>query len=175
MERDHGREARFGAGLVRIGNAVRHEPSETTLEIYAEALCYQVDAETWEAFTKHSVASGRWSWFPKVKEILDALAEFQGSGRAELLKTADAAYEAVKSAGSYSAETGTTWTYRAVRDALGEVAALAFLDAGGGPSFGYGHDDQRRRLFVAAFMRESEELAREQRLLSSSPRKELRP
>ena len=165
----------FTAGLTRIAIATSKDLDSATLEVYRDALAHQTTPEEWDRLCRVSVQSGRWSWFPKVKEILDALSEFQGSGRGELLKTADAAYEAVKNAGSYSPETGTTWTYRAVRDALGEVAALAFLDAGGGPSFGYGHDDQRRRLFVAAFMRETEDRAREQRLFSSGARKELQP
>lgn len=148
--RDLARESRFGKALSRLATACRQELDDLTLEVYTEALCYQVEPDEWEAFTRKAVAAGWFTWLPKVVEILDALREFRGDR--PLLVEATEAYERVLQAGVYTPEAGTVWIYRDVRETCGEAAAEAFLAAGGNAAFGstYRENDRRER-FVAAY------------------------
>ena len=140
----------FQRALSRISAGCRQELDDLTLEVYTEALCYQTTADEWERFTREAVASGRFSWFPKVVELLDALREFRGLPNLDA--EAVAAYERVLDAGVYSAE-GTSWQFRAVVDSCGKAAAEAFLEAGGHNAFAWGGRDEpkRRERFVSAY------------------------
>jgi len=144
------REEKFAAGLTRLGASCRQEVDDLTLEVYTEALCDQTTPEEWEAFTKAAVRGGRFTWFPKVAELLDALREFRGLPNLDA--EAVAAYERVLAAGQYSAEGGTSWEFRAVLRACGKAAAEAFLEAGGHNAFAntYRESDRRER-FIAAY------------------------
>jgi hypothetical protein len=150
----------FGTGLARLVKACRQEIDVVTLEVYTEALCYQIEPAEWEAFTRSVVASGRFSWFPKVAELLDALREYRGEpSRAELdrqLSTeAGEAYQAVMDSGIYTAEGGTSWNYRTVVEKRGRAAGEAFIAAGGDEAFRITDEkwnyDKRRERFVAAY------------------------
>jgi hypothetical protein len=153
---DKEREVRFLTGLSRIVKACRQEVDDVTLEVYTEALCPMVQPDEWDAFTLAAVRSGRWTWFPKVSEMLDALREFQGAPVVEF--EAGQAYERVCEAGTYAAEGGTFWSYRAVKEACGSIAAEAFVAAGGNHAFASTwNESKRREAFVAAYLRAARE------------------
>lgn len=60
--------------------ACRQEVDGPTLEVYTEALCYQVDLEKWDCFTRETVARGMWTWFPRFSDLRAAYLEFIGHG-----------------------------------------------------------------------------------------------
>lgn len=143
-------ELDFAKGLTRLAVSCRQELDDLTLETYTEALCDQTTPEEWEAFTIGAVRSGRFQWLPKVPELLDALREFRGLPNLDA--EAVAAYERVLAAGVYSAEGGTSWSFRAVLDACGKAAAEAFLEAGGHNAFANTfRESDRRERFIASY------------------------
>ena len=145
------REEMFAAGLTRLAASCRQEVDDLTLETYTEALCDQTTPEEWEAFTLTSIRVGRFTWFPKVVELLDALREFRGLP--SLDAEAVTAYERVLAAGSYTPEGGTSWEFRAVVAQCGRAAAEAFLEAGGHNAFASTfRESDRRERFVAAYV-----------------------
>jgi hypothetical protein len=157
----------FGRGLARIVKACRQEVDDVTLEVYTEALCYDTEPAEWDAFTLHVVRSGRFSWFPKVAELIDALREFRGE-RPLYLEAAEA-YARVMDAGQYTAEGGTSWNYRTVAERCGRAAAEAFLAAGGPTAFATTWDEARRReRFLAAYQQAAREVPAS-RLLPAGP------
>ena len=143
----------FTVGITRIALASGKELGEGTLGIFREALAPQTNAGEWESFSRASVASGRWRWFPTVRELLDALREFRGAPRIEA--EAVLAYERVLESGSYGPE-GTYWHFQEIAARCGAVAAEAFIEAGGHSAFsasdggGY-RDTERQKRFVAAY------------------------
>ncbi len=80
MDRDLAREKEFGTGLGRIVKACRQEVDGATLEVYTEALCYQVDLDEWDRFTRETVARGMWTWFPRFSDLRAAYLDFAGHG-----------------------------------------------------------------------------------------------
>lgn len=167
------REAQFLRGLLRVSASCRQEVDDLTLEVYTEALCHQTAPEEWEAFTREAVATGRFTWFPKVAELLDALREFRVAP--SLDAEAVEAYDRVLGAGVYRPEGGTSWSFRAVAEQCGAAAAAAFLEAGGHNAFASTfRESDRRERFIAAYR--SEARARpESRLLPSAPIRGLLP
>lgn len=152
--RDMDREMKFSERLTRLAASCRQELDDLTLEVYTEALCYQVEPDEWEAFTRQAVSAGRFQWFPKVVEVLDALREFRGSP--PLQAEAAAAYERVIESGQYNPESGTNWSYRRVLETVGKAAADAFLSAGGTNAFATTWDESKRReRFLAAYVVET--------------------
>lgn len=150
MPRDIPRETVFGRRLSRLAVACRQELDDLTLEVYCEALCYQTEPDEWDEFTLHAVRTGRFQWFPKVGEILDALREFRGAP--SLLAEGALAYERVLTAGTYTAEAGRFWTYRDVQEKCGAAAAEAFLAAGGHNAFATTWEESKRReKFLSAY------------------------
>ena len=144
----------FLPGLSRLAVASRQAVDEATFEVYREALGPEVDADEWEAFTLNCVRCDRFSWFPKVSEIRDALREYRGDPR--LPVEAVAAYERVMECGTYHPEHGTRWSYREIRERCGLAAAEAFMAAGSHNGFAhtpekYG-DAFRRKLFVEEYI-----------------------
>lgn len=143
-------DVEFSEGLTRIGIAVRQPADAKTQSVYFDALEYQTTAEEWGRFTKLVSATGRFSWFPKMSELLEALREFRG--QPHMLGEANAAYERVLGAGTYAPEGGTHWSFRSVRDSCGVAAAEAFLAAGGHHAFATTWDESKRReAFIAAY------------------------
>ncbi len=136
-------------GLVRLAEATRAELSDSTLEVYVEALLPRTTPEEFEAFTL--TVAPRLRWFPKLVEILDALSEYRGEPSLEA--EAVMAYERVIASSSYTPEGGASWNYRAVLEGCGKVAAEAFLAAGGHHAFATSWDEARRReRFVAEYL-----------------------
>lgn len=159
--------------LTRLGAACRQELSDLTLEVYTEALCYQVELSEWERFTRESVSSGRFRWFPPVTELLDALREFRGAPALE--PEASSAYERVLGASTYSAEAGASWTYRGVLQKCGKAAAEAFLEAGGHHAFATTWDEgKRRERFITAYVQAARAVP-EARLLPAGEEQKLLP
>ena len=111
----------------------------------------QVPSDEWEAFTRDSVAGGRWRYFPTVAELIEELRRFRGETTLEA--EAVTAYERILGTGVYTPEGGTTWTYRWVLDTCGKAAAEAFQAAGGASAFQttYG-EDKRRQRFVQMYV-----------------------
>lgn len=143
-------EDQFFEGLVRIGIAVGQPADAATLRVYYESLVSQVDEDEWLRFARAAVDTDRFKRFPKLAELRAALREFRGAPPLE----AEAArvYERVLASGDYGPESGTTWSYRAVRDRCGDAAAEGFLVAGGGHAFVTTWDEARRReRFIAAY------------------------
>lgn len=148
--RDLQREIEFSKGLSRITKACRQEVDGATLEVYTEALCHQVEPDEWDRFTLDVIRSGRFTWFPKVAELLAALSDFRGEPRLDA--EAATAYERVLECGIYTAEGGTTWNQRTVAESCGRVAAEAFMAAGGPHAFATSWDESKRReRFLAAY------------------------
>jgi hypothetical protein len=152
---------------MRLAVAARaQDVNRGTVEVYFDALCPQTTAEEWGCFTRDAVASGRFRFFPTVAEILEALREYRG----ERLPEAEAieAYEHVLSAGTYTPNGGTSWNYRAVREACGDAAAEAFLASGGDLAFRANWDESKRRQrFVSAYAATARSASRT-RLLGST-------
>lgn len=167
MARDTARELRFTERLIRLGAACRQELDELTLEVYCEALCYQVGPEEWDRFTREAVASGRFSWFPKVAELLDALQEFRGAPPLE--REAIEAYERVLASPGFSPQGGAFWSLRGAVGAAGRAAGEAFLVSGGSNAFASSWDESRRR---GAFVKAYVQAAREQPELRMLPKAE---
>jgi hypothetical protein len=142
----------FSEGLTRIGLSVRQAFTAEEQLVYYEALGPQTDAAEWSEFTRAAVATGRWPKFlPTVAELLDALREFRGAPPLEA--EAVAAYERVLELGVYTAEGGTTWNFRRVRELCGAAAARAFMEAGGNAAFTTTWNEAKRReRFVAAYL-----------------------
>ncbi len=135
-------------GLVRLAESTRAELSDSTLEVYVEALAPRTTPEEFEAWT--ITAAPRLRWFPKVIEILDALQEFRGEPSLEV--EAVLAYERVVASSEYTAE-GASWNYRRVAECCGKAAAEAFLAAGGHHAFATTWDESRRReRFIAEYL-----------------------
>jgi hypothetical protein len=140
----------FVAGLVRIGVATGKAPDQAMFEVYFLGLQRHVTADEWDHFTRWAIDPVRWLFFPKLRELQDALREFRGER--PLLVEATAAYDRVLEAGTYTPEGGTTWDYRSIRERCGEAAAEAFLAAGGNQAFGNTfRESDRRERFVAAY------------------------
>lgn len=141
----------FIRGLSRIGIALRQPADDATMEVYHDSLAKECDEPEWDAFCNWAVDTSRWQWFPKVSEIRAGLRAFRGERPVEA--EAMEAYERVLAAGRYAPEGGTTWSYRAVREACGCAAADAFLIAGGPSAFATTWDEAKRReRFVAAYV-----------------------
>src|SRR5258708_7884243 len=104
----------FSEGLVRIGLATRQAPDAATMGVYFDSLGPQVEAAEWLAFTRWAVDGDRFPFFPKLRELRDALREFRGEQPLEA--EAVRAYELVLAAGDYTPQGGTTWAYRAIRE-----------------------------------------------------------
>jgi hypothetical protein len=142
-----------------IGIAVRQEADTATMALYHDILGPRTDAAEWASFVRWALESGRWTWFPKLAELQDALREFKGDR--PLLVEATEAYERVLESGGYCPERGTTWIFRDIREKCGEAAAEAFLAAGGNNAFvSTWEESKRRERFVAAYgeaVRESPE------------------
>lgn len=147
----------FALGLGRIALSLRQAYTPQEQLVYFEAIGPQTDAAEWERFTRAAVASSRWpKWLPNVAELLDALREFRGAP--SLDAEAVAAYERVIGAGVYTPEGGTSWHFRAVREACGSAAAMAFLEAGGHHAFASSYrESDRRERFVRAYVAEVRE------------------
>lgn len=127
----------------------------------------QTDPDEWGGFTRETVAAGRWTWFPKVVELLDALREYRG--RPSLEAEAIVAYERVTKSAEYTPEGGATWNFRRVLDTCGRAAADAFLEAGGHWAFATTWDESKcRERFIAAYQQEARETP-ETRLLPAKP------
>ena len=161
----------FAAGLTRISLAVRQSIDAATFAVYHEALERETNPAEWEAFTLG--LAPRLQWFPKLAELLDALREFRGATPLEA--EAVEAYERVLQAGAYTAEGGTSWTFRGVRETCGPAAAEAFLEAGGNGAFANTfRESDRRERFVAAYCQAAREEP-EARLLPAAPTHEALP
>lgn len=133
----------FTTGMQGIAAGVRKVWEGESLGVYFDALNCQTDAPEWDSFARWANRTGRWQWLPTLREIIDALREFRGER--PLLVEATEAYERVLASGSYSAEGGTSWSYRRVRERCGEAAAEAFLAAGGTSGFATTWDESKRR------------------------------
>lgn len=133
----------FTEGLTQIGIAVRQPADAATLAVYHDVLGSRTDAPEWRSFVAWALAGGRWRWFPKLAEVQDALREFRGEK--PLLVEATEAYERALASGSYTAEGGTSWTFRSVLERCGHAAAEAFLAAGGSAGFATTWDESKRR------------------------------
>lgn len=149
--RDQAREARFITALARIVKASRQEVDEATIEVYTEALCYDVAPDEWDAFTRHAVRAGRFGrWFPALIDVQDALREYRGA-RA-LPAEAEEAYERVMRTNTYTAEAGAVWSFREIRDRCGAACAEAFMAAGGHNAFATTWEESKRRArFIEAY------------------------
>lgn len=164
--------ATFTEGLMRLAVATRaQDVNGGTVAVYFDALAPQATPEAWRAFTLAAVAAGRFKFFPTVAELLDALREHRG----ERLPEAEAveAYERVLGCGIYTPQGGTSWSFRAVREACGPAAAEAFLAAGGDNGFRSTWDEAKRR---AAFVRAYAQAVRADagaRLLPAGPSRAL--
>ena len=140
----------FTEGLTRIALATRANVEAAAFAVYHDALDGETTGEEWGAFCKNAVSTGRFSWFPKVGELLDALREFRGEPSLEV--EAIAAYEAVMKAGAYTPDGGSSWTWRGVLESCGRAAADAWLEAGGHHAFATTwNEDKRRERFIAAY------------------------
>ncbi len=140
----------FNEGLTRLATASRQTLGEATFEVYFEALGHETNADEWKAFTVRCVQTDRFEWFPRVPDLREALREFRGAPR--LLPEAVAAYERVLSSGEYNPESGTTWSFRRVRDTCGRAAAEAFIEAGGHSAFATTwNESERREKFLEAY------------------------
>lgn len=164
--------AEFTSGLTAIALAVQQDPGAPTIALYHDILGPQTDAREWCAFVRWALESGRWTWFPKLRELQDALREFRGAP--PLLAEATEAYERVLQSGTYIGD-GTQWIYRDIRERCGVGAAEAFLAAGGHHAFSTTYrESERRERFVAAYgeaVRESPEA----KLLPARPSRALPP
>lgn len=142
----------FTVGLTRIAIATGKDLGEATVSVYREAIAPKTKQREWTLFCQQVVSAGRWRWFPTVREILDALAEYRG--QPSLDAEAVAAYERVLRSGNYHPEGGTTWDVRTITQTCGGAAAEAFLSAGGHNAFATEYrEDERRRKFVDAYQR----------------------
>ena len=142
--------AEFAEGLAKIGIAVRQPADAATMAVYHDVLGARTNAEEWRRFVLWALCASRWTWFPKLSEIQDALRAFRGER--PLSAEANQAYERVLRSGVYSPEAGTSWTFRGIRDRCGEAAAEAFLAAGGNAAFETTWDEAKRReRFIAAY------------------------
>lgn len=160
----------FGKGLLRIATAVRQPLDEATIAVYIDALGRKTEAQEWEGFSKAAVEAGRWEWFPKLRELQDALAEFRGGERIDV--EAVHAYERVLDSGTYSPESGSTWVYRTIAERCGRAAAEAFIAAGGHSAFVTTWDEAKRReRFIAAYVSEARAVP-EHRMLAAAPQVE---
>lgn len=142
--------AAFVAGLTRIGSACRQAPTPLDFEVYHIGMQHHADAAEWDRFTRWAIDPCRWTFFPKLRELQDALREFRGDR--PMLAEATNAYERVLAAGVYAQEGGTSWSYRSVRETCGDAAAEAFLAAGGHNAFATTWEESKRReRFVNAY------------------------
>ena len=160
--RDPERELLFEPGLARLVKAFRQEVDKVTLEVYTEALCYQVELDEWDVFTLACVRAGRFGkWFPKVDDILEALREFRGEPSAaeierEIKREAVQAYERVLESPLRAEDGSAHWNYRTVAERCGKAAADAFMAAGGHHAFATSWDEAKRReRFCAEYVAES--------------------
>lgn len=150
------RQIRFATTLSKLAAACRQELDDLTLEVYTEAVCPLVDPAEWDEFVLAAIRTGRFTWFPKVAELVDALREFRGA--APLDAEAVQAYERVIASSTYLPEAGARWVYRDVVERCGKAAAEAFLAAGGDEAFRSEYRSQERRAaFLAAYQRAARE------------------
>lgn len=141
----------FVEGLTSIGLALKQPYGAASLTLYHDLIGPHTDAEEWPRFVVAMLQAQRWPGrSPNVPELQDALREFRG--QRPLLVEATDAYERVLAAGIYTAEGGTTWSFRAIRETCGDAAAEAFLAAGGNAAFSTTWDEAKRReRFAAAY------------------------
>lgn len=164
----------FVEGLTKIGVALKQPYGAASLTVYHDVIGPHTDGEEWPRFVAWALASQRWPTLsPNVPALQEALREFRG--QRPMLSEATEAYERVIAAGVYTPEGGTTWNYRAIREACGDAAAEAFLAAGGNSAFATTwNEDKRRERFVAMYA----EAVREEpaaALLPAAPVKALPP
>jgi hypothetical protein len=163
----------FSLGLGRIAVAVRQALDAETVDVYHVVLGGQTDLAEWAQFTEWALRGGRFEWFPKLRELQDALREFRGDR--PLLVEATEAYERVLGAGNYTPEGGTTWGYRSIKERCGQAAADAFLAAGGNSAFGSSWEESKRRTrFVEAYSQAVHEVPAS-KLLPAAPSSALPP
>lgn len=162
----------FTEGLTRIGISVRQPPDKATFGVYYDAIKEQSTDEEWREFCKHVVRTGRFVWFPKVAELLDALTGFRGEP--SLLAEASQAYERVLGAANYTPEGGASWTYRDVLERCGRACAQAFLEAGAHSAFvsTFG-ESKRRERFVEAYVEWSRQEPKDRLLPAGQEQKAL--
>jgi hypothetical protein len=162
----------FAEGIMRLAVAARaQDVNRGTVAVYFDALGPQTTADEWRALTLAAVASGRFRYFPTVRELLDALREHRGE-RAPEVEATDA-YERVLGCGTYTAEGGTSWTFRAVKEACGVAAAEAFLAAGGDSAFRTTWDEAKRRERFTRAYAEAVRCDASTRLLPAGPTRAL--
>lgn len=141
----------FAVGLTKIGIALKQPYDAASMAVYHDILGSQTDHFEWQRFVQWALKVERWPTFaPKLPEIQEALRIFRGAR--PMLEEASDAYHRVLEAGIYSAEGGTSWNYRAIKQSCGDAAAEAFLAAGGNSAFVTTFDEAKRReRFVAAY------------------------
>lgn len=142
--------AQFSVGLSVIAMQINQPMGEAKIQAFHMAMEDETSGPEWAAFCRQAVKRFGWRFLPSVPELLDALREFRGEP--SLDSEAVAAYEAVIKAGEYTAEGGTSWTFRRVLEQCGRAAAEAFMEAGAHHAFAstWG-EDKRRERFVAAY------------------------
>lgn len=156
-----------------IAKATREKLNEGDYAAYGDSLRPQTADAEWLAFCRWVVDNDRFTWFPKLVELRDALREFRGEPN--LLAEAQLAYQRVDKSGEPSAHGGTVWTYRAVKKACGQAAAEAFLEAGGHSAFCTTWNEAKtREAFIAAYLRHSREVPTD-RLLPAGPERKALP
>lgn len=164
----------FVAGLTRIGIAVRQPADSATMAVYHDALSDQTTAEEFEAFSRWSVRACDWSWFPKLRELTDALRKFRGAPPLEA--EAAEAYERVLASGVYTPQGGTSWSFRGVLESCGRAAAEAFLVAGGPSAFVTSwKETERREKFTHAYAEAVREEPEDKLLPAGAPMRALPP
>jgi len=144
----------FQFGLASIGVRLRQAVDTDTVKAYWLDFDGETSPQEWGVFTRVAIRRFGWKFMPSSVELLDALRVFRGE--TPLDQEAADAYERVVKAGTYSAETGTTWTYRGVLETCGRAAADAFLAAGAHHAFATSwKETDRRERFIAAYVREA--------------------
>lgn len=139
------------AGLARLGVALNKPYDRSQVSVYADVLCDQTTAAEFAAFVDWGLRGGKFGrWQPSLPELQDALRAFRG--HPTLDAEATTVYERVLGCREYNPESGAVWSFRRIREELGEAAANAFLAAGGHSAFATTlGEDKRLARFVSAY------------------------
>lgn len=140
----------FGQGLGIVALQLNKPVSGELIRAYWAALHSETEPEEWAAFCARAAIKCGWTFLPTAPEMLDALREFRGAPSVD--SEAVVAYDRVLESGTYTAESGTIWSFRGVREKCGPAAAEAFLAAGGHSAFATTWNEaERRERFVEAY------------------------
>lgn len=154
----------FASGMASLGLAFGVEADVAVNELWHMATRHLSDAE-WDAAVIRTVQSVTTTYgkFPAPGLLL-------AHAQPELPGEAATAYDRVLASGVYTAEGGTTWSYRSIAAACGRAAAEAFLAAGGDSAFrSTFRESDRRERFLAAYQQAAREAPSSRLLPAAEP------